>query len=184
MWQQTCDLFLKDARCILLQYVHKPPKVAKMVKNSSAHTHTEWQDATPVANESVASIQVGLGHVGLGIVVALVLSVLSSLLLMFLLGSSVVSTVTTGGGLEGDWPCWIGHRLQAKVKWFAIKSGKLNVYGRRRKRQQGDFNCFWNGMQSPIVVFFTAKIHNVEYTCSLVWSQSHYRQDSAEANYI
>ena len=73
-----------------------------MVKNSSAHTHTKWQGATPVANESVASIQVGLGHVGLGIVVALVLSVLSSLLLMFLLGSSVVSTVTTGGGLEGD----------------------------------------------------------------------------------
>ena len=100
--EYTCDLFLKDARCILLQYVHKPPKVAKMVKNSSAHTHTEWQGATPVANESVASIQVGLGHVGLGIVVALVLSVLSSLLLMFLLGNSVVSTVTTGGGLEGD----------------------------------------------------------------------------------
>lgn len=73
-----------------------------MVKNSSAHMHTEWQDATPVANESVASIQVGLGHVGLGIVVALVLSVLSSLLLMLLLGSSVVCTVTTGGGLEGD----------------------------------------------------------------------------------
>lgn len=92
---------MHDAFCCS-SYVHKPPKAAKIVKNSSAHEHTEWHDATPVGNEFM-SIQVGLGHVGLGIVVALVLSVLSSLL-MLLLGSSVVCTVvctvTTGGGLE------------------------------------------------------------------------------------
>ena len=69
-----------------------------MVKNSSAHKQTEWSDATPSGNGSI--LQVGFGHVGFVIVVALVLGVLSSLLLMLPLGGSVVCTLTTGGGLE------------------------------------------------------------------------------------
>ena len=78
-------------------FISHPIKVAKMV---SSHKQTEWSDATPAGNGLASLLQVGFGHVGLAIVVALVLGVLSSLLLMLPLGGSVVCTLTTGGGLE------------------------------------------------------------------------------------
>ena len=73
-----------------------------MVKSSSIHIHTEWNDAAPVTNLSGRSLKVGFGHVGVivaVVLVAVVLSILSSLLLP--LGGLVVWSVATGDEL-GD----------------------------------------------------------------------------------
>lgn len=53
---------------------HKPPIIARVVKSSNVHKHTEWTDATPVGNMSFGSVKMENGPV----VLVAVPSVLSS----------------------------------------------------------------------------------------------------------
>lgn len=71
-----------------------------MVKNSNVHKHTEWSDATPVGDTSLGSEVLIMGVCSVNFTVAVVLSVLSSLLLLLLLGDPVVGSVASESGLE------------------------------------------------------------------------------------
>lgn len=71
-----------------------------MVKNSNVQKHTEWSDATPVGDTSFGSEVLMMGGCNVKFTVAVVLSVLSSLLLLLLLGDPVVGSVASGSGLE------------------------------------------------------------------------------------
>ena len=73
-----------------------------MVKNSNVHKHTEWSDATPVpvGDTSFGSEVLIMGVCSVNFTVAVVLSVLSSLLLLLLLGDPVVGSVASESGLE------------------------------------------------------------------------------------
>ena len=70
-----------------------------MVKNSNVQKHTEWSDATPVGDTSFGSEVLMMGVCNVKFTVAVVLSVLSSLLL---LGDPVVGSVASGSGLETE----------------------------------------------------------------------------------
>ena len=82
-------------------YVQKLPIVPRVVKNSSVQKHTEWSDATPVVGDmSFGSEVLIMGVCNVKFTVAVVLSVLSSLLLLLPLGDPVVGSDASGSGLE------------------------------------------------------------------------------------
>ena len=78
-----------SARVLPVQlYVHNPPKIAKVVKKSSVHKHTEWSDAIPVGNASIGFMVVDIDPVGFVVAVP---SMISSPLPLLLLPLEVSS---------------------------------------------------------------------------------------------
>lgn len=89
-----------SARVLPVQlYVHNPPKIAKVVKKSSVHKHTEWSDAIPVGNVSIGFMVVDIDPVGFVVAVPSMISSPLPLLLLPLevssesVGVAIVSSV-------------------------------------------------------------------------------------------
>ena len=89
-----------SARVLPVQlYVHNPPKIAKVVKKSSVHKHTEWSDAIPVGNVSIGFMVVDIDPVGFVVAVPSMMSSPLPLLLLPLevssesVGVAIVSSV-------------------------------------------------------------------------------------------